>query len=276
MSDLSSAKEYGDFLVTIKSRNLQPLAAEINWTKTDLQNQIDNKSYEKHPLNPTSPEATPRQQSKPYLLRFLQNLLLARLLRWLRRLAMTRNSSESVIANSAKQSHSSMGLLQGFALRNDGDYVIAKNKVTKQSRFCIILQIPLLMPLFIHLQGIIEVTGKILHTLYAELSKYFGAFSSCNPVEFDGFKTSLNLQANIFGFNPIEFDGIKKQTGFNSLILAAKQWIQKTGAIGIISKTDHYGSEVIALHDSQVITEEIATLDTESVEVPENIKGLRA
>jgi len=43
------------------------------------------------------------------------------------------------------------------------------------------------------------------------------------------------------GFNPIEFDGIRNQSGLNSFVLTAKQWIEKTGAIGIKSKAGRYG-----------------------------------
>ena len=42
-------------------------------------------------------------------------------------------------------------------------------------------------------------------------------------------------------FNPVEFDGIRKQAGLNSFTLTPKQWIEKTGAIGIISKAGRYG-----------------------------------
>jgi hypothetical protein len=42
-------------------------------------------------------------------------------------------------------------------------------------------------------------------------------------------------------FNPVEFDGFKKQAGLNSFTLTPKQWIEKTGAIGIISKAGRYG-----------------------------------
>lgn len=42
-------------------------------------------------------------------------------------------------------------------------------------------------------------------------------------------------------FNPVEFDGFKKQAGLNSFTLTPKQWIEKTNAIGIISKTGRYG-----------------------------------
>lgn len=42
-------------------------------------------------------------------------------------------------------------------------------------------------------------------------------------------------------FNSIEFDGFKKQSGLNSFSLTPKQWITKTNAIGIISKSGRYG-----------------------------------
>jgi len=42
-------------------------------------------------------------------------------------------------------------------------------------------------------------------------------------------------------FNPVEFDGIKKMAGLNSFTLTPKQWIEKTGAIGIVSKAGRYG-----------------------------------
>ncbi|MBI5451033.1 MAG: KilA-N domain-containing protein [Gammaproteobacteria bacterium] len=58
-----------------------------------------------------------------------------------------------------------------------------------------------------------------------------------NTIEFLGIWEQLNNP----GFNPIEFDGIKKQSGLNSFILTAKQWVEKTGAIGLISKAGRYG-----------------------------------
>jgi len=58
-----------------------------------------------------------------------------------------------------------------------------------------------------------------------------------NTIEFLGIWEQLNNP----GFNPIEFDGIKKQTGLNSFILTAKQWIEKTRAIGLVSKPGRYG-----------------------------------
>ena len=52
---------------------------------------------------------------------------------------------------------------------------------------------------------------------------------SRNTVEFLGVWERLNNP----GFNPVEFDGIRMQTGLNSFVLTPKQWIEKTGAIGI-------------------------------------------
>ena len=43
------------------------------------------------------------------------------------------------------------------------------------------------------------------------------------------------------GFKPVEFDGIKKLAGLNSFTLTPKQWIQRTGAIGLVYKAGRYG-----------------------------------
>jgi len=58
-----------------------------------------------------------------------------------------------------------------------------------------------------------------------------------NTVEFLGIWEQLHNP----DFNPIEFDGIRNQTGLNSFILTAKQWNERTGAIGILSKPGRYG-----------------------------------
>jgi len=42
-------------------------------------------------------------------------------------------------------------------------------------------------------------------------------------------------------FNSIEFDGFKNKAGSNSFSLTPKRWIEKTNAIGIISKSGRYG-----------------------------------
>jgi hypothetical protein len=58
-----------------------------------------------------------------------------------------------------------------------------------------------------------------------------------NTVEFLGIWEQLNNP----DFNPVEFDGIKKQAGLNSYTLTPKQWVEKTNAIGLISKAGRYG-----------------------------------
>ena len=58
-----------------------------------------------------------------------------------------------------------------------------------------------------------------------------------NTIEFFGIWEQLNNQ----DFKPVEFDGFKKQAGLNSFTLTPKQWIEKTGAIGLVSKFGRYG-----------------------------------
>lgn len=42
-------------------------------------------------------------------------------------------------------------------------------------------------------------------------------------------------------FNSIEFDGFRQQAGLNAFSLTPKEWVEKTGAIGIYSKAGRYG-----------------------------------
>jgi len=58
-----------------------------------------------------------------------------------------------------------------------------------------------------------------------------------NTIEFLGIWEQLNNP----GFNPIEFEGFKNKAGLNSFVLTAKQWIEKTNAIGLTSKAGRYG-----------------------------------
>ena len=60
---------------------------------------------------------------------------------------------------------------------------------------------------------------------------------SRSTVEFLGVWERLNNPS----FNPVEFDGIKMQTGLNSFVLTPKQWLEKTGAVGITSSAGRYG-----------------------------------
>jgi hypothetical protein len=58
-----------------------------------------------------------------------------------------------------------------------------------------------------------------------------------NTIEFLGIWERLNNPV----FKPIEFEGFRKQAGLNSFVLTPKQWIEKTGAIGLVSKSGRYG-----------------------------------
>ena len=58
-----------------------------------------------------------------------------------------------------------------------------------------------------------------------------------NTVEFLGVWERLNNPS----FKPVEFDGIKAQAGLNSFVLTPKQWIEKTGAVGLTSSAGRYG-----------------------------------
>lgn len=62
-----------------------------------------------------------------------------------------------------------------------------------------------------------------------------------NTIEFLGIWEHLNNP----DFKPIEFDGFRKQAGLNSFILTAKQWVDKTNAIGLISKPGRYGGTLL-------------------------------
>lgn len=58
-----------------------------------------------------------------------------------------------------------------------------------------------------------------------------------NTIEFLGIWETLNNPK----FNPIEFDGFRKSAGLNSFILTVKQWTERTGAIGLVSRAGRYG-----------------------------------
>ena len=56
-------------------------------------------------------------------------------------------------------------------------------------------------------------------------------------VEYLGLWEMLN-NAN---FKPIEFDGFRSKVGLNSFTLFPQEWIEKTNAIGMVSKSGRYG-----------------------------------
>lgn len=58
-----------------------------------------------------------------------------------------------------------------------------------------------------------------------------------STIQYLGLWETLNNQ----NFNVTEFGNIKNQSGENAFVLTAQDWINKTNAIGIISKTGRYG-----------------------------------
>jgi len=58
-----------------------------------------------------------------------------------------------------------------------------------------------------------------------------------NTIEFLGIWEQLNNS----NFKHIEFDAFKSEAGLNSFTLTPKQWIEKTKAVGLISKQGRYG-----------------------------------
>ncbi len=58
-----------------------------------------------------------------------------------------------------------------------------------------------------------------------------------NTIEFLGLWEKLNNP----NFKLVEFDGFKNEAGSNAFVLSPQKWIEKTKAIGIISKSGRYG-----------------------------------
>ncbi len=90
-----------------------------------------------------------------------------------------------------------------------------------------------------------------------------------NTIEFLGIWEQINNP----GFNPIEFDGIKKDAGLNSFILTAKQWTERTGAIG--TRHSRAGGNPVATHiplDPRLRGDD--GTDVESAEVLQTSRGL--
>jgi hypothetical protein len=64
-------------------------------------------------------------------------------------------------------------------------------------------------------------------------------------IEFMGLWEKINNP----GFNVTEFSNIRNESGSNGFVLSSKQWIEKTNAIGIISKTGRYHGGTFAHKD---------------------------
>jgi len=61
-----------------------------------------------------------------------------------------------------------------------------------------------------------------------------------NTIEFLGIWEKLNNP----DFNYVEFDIIKTVAGLNNFRLSAKEWMERTNAIGIVSRAGRYGGTV--------------------------------
>jgi len=58
-----------------------------------------------------------------------------------------------------------------------------------------------------------------------------------NTIEFIGIWEEIYNP----NFNSPEFEGIKNQAGLNRFALSVKQWVEKTGSVGIVAKAGRYG-----------------------------------
>jgi len=64
-------------------------------------------------------------------------------------------------------------------------------------------------------------------------------------IEFLGFWEKINNP----NFKLVEFDRFKNESGSNSFVLSPQKWIERTNAIGIISKSGRYGGGTFAHKD---------------------------
>jgi len=68
---------------------------------------------------------------------------------------------------------------------------------------------------------------------------------SKSTIEFLGLWEKLNNPV----FKGVEFDPFKNEAGSNSFVLSPQRWIEKTGAIGLISKSGRYSGGTFAHKD---------------------------
>ena len=66
-----------------------------------------------------------------------------------------------------------------------------------------------------------------------------------STVEFLGLWEKLHN----LNFNSIEFDAFRNESGSNSFSLTPQRWIEKTNAIGLVSKAGRYGGGTYAHKD---------------------------
>ncbi len=66
-----------------------------------------------------------------------------------------------------------------------------------------------------------------------------------STIEFLGIWEKVNNP----NFKGVEFDAFKNESGSNAFVLSPQKWIEKTNAVGIISKSGRYGSGTYAHKD---------------------------
>ena len=70
-------------------------------------------------------------------------------------------------------------------------------------------------------------------------------FRNKNTIEFIGVWERINNP----NFNLTEFDQVKSEAGLNRFTMSAKRWAEKTGGIGVISKSGRTGGGTFAHRD---------------------------
>lgn len=86
-------------------------------------------------------------------------------------------------------------------------------------------------------------TNLLQYSAFCKMTRIW--MRSKSTIEFLGLWEKLNNP----DFKGVEFDSFKNDAGSNSFVLSPQRWIDKTGAIGLISKSGCYGSGTFAHRD---------------------------
>jgi hypothetical protein len=91
--------------------------------------------------------------------------------------------------------------------------------------------------------GVIDVSGEDYISLTDILKAKDGNFFIVNWLRNRNTLEFLGIWESIYNhdFNYVEFDIIKSQSGLNSFRPSVKEWVAKTGAIGLQSRAGRYG-----------------------------------
>lgn len=84
-------------------------------------------------------------------------------------------------------------------------------------------------------QDYISLTDMVKNTDGDQLIKNW--MRNKNTIEFLGIWEQLNNE----NFNMVEFDHIRKESGTNRFLMSVSQWVEKTRAVGVMSKSGRYG-----------------------------------